>query len=70
MINAKQARENSEKAEFENLKQEIEKSIKHAISKGRFEMRINGTIPLEIIEELQSAGYTVAQMKDLTKIIW
>jgi hypothetical protein len=70
MLNAKQARENSEKARFINFKSEIEKSIKHAISKGRFEMKIMGQIPIEIIEELQGAGYTVAQTKDMTKIIW
>ena len=70
MISAKQAREKTDENRVINFRREIEKSIKHAIDKGRDKFQISGTVPAEIIDELKEKGYTIEKQAVGLKISW
>lgn len=70
MLSAKQAREKTDENQVANFRKEIEKSIRHAIDKGRDKIQISGTVPTEIIDELKENGYTVEKQAVGLKVSW
>jgi len=70
MINAKQATEQAQSNKISLIKENVEKSIKGAIKKGRNEVFIMSTLPEEIIQELASLDYLVEKQKTGMRISW
>jgi hypothetical protein len=70
MLSANEARQRTEEMRVKNFRREIEKTIKYSVDKGKTDARISGKIPPEIILELMENGYSVEELKGITKISW
>ena len=70
MISAKQAQEQSESGKVKLQIDEIDKSIKNAIKKGRTEIFKMSQIGKEIEEQLTELGYSLEVKPSGTKISW
>lgn len=70
MLNAKQAKEQTEMNKISNCKAEIKKAINKAIQKGREYIYLTTIVSTEVKKELNECGYKVENQIGRTKISW